>query len=332
MAAHESPLHGLLVVDKPGLHGSDEDVEGAARLSDDANVAHERLLTSHDVVNRVRRWSGQRRIGHTGTLDPMASGVLLLCLGKATRLAEYYQGERKVYEAEILLGLETDTYDVVGTTVAVAPVPPLSPEQIRRALAQFLGTVPQMPPAFSAIKQGGEALYHKARRGESVSVEARQVTFYVLDVLAFMPPDRLRLYVECSAGAYVRSLAHDLGLALGALGCLAALRRTAVGAIAVTEASPLAAIESAAHDGRLEELLKPVGWRLPLRTVCLQAQHLQPLGFGQTIILSDEAVDSQQELAQGIDEQGACVGILRRIGPALGESQGSRWKAEKWLL
>jgi tRNA pseudouridine55 synthase len=325
-------LHGLLVVDKPGLGGTNEDLEGTARLSVGANIAHERLLTSHDVVNRVRRWSGQRRIGHTGTLDPMAGGVLLLCLGKATRLAEYYQGERKAYEAEILLGLETDTYDVVGTTVAVAPVPILSLEQIHRALAQFLGTVPQRPPAFSAIKQGGEALYHKARRGESVTVETRQVTFYALTVLAFTPPERLRLHVECSAGAYVRSLAHDLGVAFGTCGCLAALRRTAVGAIPVTEASPLAAIESAAHNGQLDELLKPVGWRLPLPTVRLSTDLLRPLGFGQTIILSDEDAGSQQELAQGIDEQGACVGVLRRIGPARGESQGSHWKAEKWLL
>ena len=118
-----------------------------------------------------------------------------------------------------------------GTVVTTAPVPHLSLDQIERALAQFRGAVWQQPPAFSAIKQGGEALYHKARRGETVVVDAWSVTFYALDVLAFTPPDRLRLHVECSAGAYVRSLAHDLGLALDTFGCLAALRRTAIGAM-----------------------------------------------------------------------------------------------------
>lgn len=332
MAVLESPLHGLLIVDKPGWSDPHGGPPGSCAPAADVHPERTPLLTSHDVVNRVRRWSGQRRIGHTGTLDPLASGLLLLCLGKATRLAEYYQGERKTYVAEILLGQATDTYDVLGATVATARVPELSLEHIERVLAHFRGAVLQQPPAFSAIKQGGEALYRKARRGETVVVDARPVTFYALDVLAFTPPDRLQLHVECSAGAYVRSLAYDLGLALDTFGCLATLRRTKIGAMTLAEAKTLSTIETAAHEGRLDQLLKPIGWGLPLPTLRLELDLMQRLGFGQTVVLPESSADPEWELAQGIDAQGACVGILRRLGSAPGELQGWVWKAEKWLL
>lgn len=305
-------LNGLLVVDKPGL---DETPPGA------------RLLTSHDVVQRVRRWSGQRRIGHTGTLDPLASGVLVLCLGQATRLVEYYQGHAKRYEAEVRLGVATDTYDATGTVVAQASPPPLDESAIETALATLRGEQLQTPPAYSAIKQEGEALYVKARRGETVTVEARRVTLYELRLTAWLPPDTLRLYVHCSAGTYVRSLAHDLGRALGLPAHLARLRRVAAGGFTVETAHRLDAVEQAAHDGRFADLLLPVGAGLELPTVCVDETTALRLGHGQVVMLTTGASIHPDEPVVALDASGRCLGIVRRVA-----GQGrDLWKAGKWL-
>lgn len=164
-------IEGLLVVDKPGLAVG----ESPAGID---------LPTSHDVVQRVRRWSGQRRIGHTGTLDPMASGVLVLCLGAATRLVEYYQGHDKEYLACIELGTVTDTYDACGQVVERRPVGRLEADGVEALLATFRGEIQQRPPIFSALKQGGESLHRKARRGEEIRVESRPVTVHRLELLS----------------------------------------------------------------------------------------------------------------------------------------------------
>jgi tRNA pseudouridine55 synthase len=268
----------------------------------------------------VRRLSDQRRIGHTGTLDPLASGVLVLCLGLATRLVEYYQGEEKQYAAEILLGCATDTYDVEGAVTARAPVPPLTPGAIEAALGGFRGEVLQTPPAFSAIKQEGEALYARARRGEAVTVEPRPVTFYRLDLLDFQPPDRLQLAITCSAGAYVRSLAHDLGQALGTLGTLSGLRREAAGHFTLADAHTLAAIEAAAQEGTLDRLLVPPGTGLPLRAVQLPPALLRRLGQGQRVPIGADICPLPAQggppLAQARDQGGALAGIIRCLDAA----------------
>jgi tRNA pseudouridine55 synthase len=156
LPVEQNLLNGLLVVDKPGrtLPAAQPPAAQTPAIQTPAarQEAAERLWTSHDVVARVRRLSGQRRIGHTGTLDPLASGVLVLCLGTATRLVEYYQGETKRYYAEVVLGTATDTYDAEGDSIASAPVPPLTPAGIEAALATLRGEVWQEPPAYSAIK------------------------------------------------------------------------------------------------------------------------------------------------------------------------------------
>jgi tRNA pseudouridine55 synthase len=271
----------------------------------------------------VRRLSDQRRIGHTGTLDPMASGVLVLCLGLATRLVEYYQGEEKQYAAEVLLGCATDTYDVEGAVTARAPVPALTPGAIEAALGRFRGEVLQAPPVFSAIKQEGEALYARARRGEAVTVEARPVTFYRLDLLDFQPPDRLQLAVTCSAGAYVRSLAHDLGQALGTLGTLSALRREAAGHFTLADAHTLPAVEAAAREGTLGRLLVPPGTGLPLPAVQLPPELLRRLGQGQRVPIGADIcplpVQGGPPLAQARDGNGALAGIIRCLDAAAAE-------------
>ena len=304
-------LHGLLLVDKAGYDPAQPDA---------------RLWTSHDVVARARRLSGQRRIGHSGTLDPMASGLLLLCLGQATRLVEYYQGHDKRYRAVVALGTATDSYDAVGTTVAHAPVPPLSDAEIETALARFRGDIMQTPPIYSALKQEGEALYAKARRGETVEVAARPVTIHAL-TLVTRTATTLTLDVHCSAGTYIRSLANDLGEALGTVAHLAELRRNAVGNFSVTSAHTLPNLEAAAEAGTLAELLLPLGVGLGLPTLPLDAATALRLSQGQRVVL-DHAADPTSDLALAQSTEGAALGIVRCLGR---QAITSLWKAEKWL-
>ncbi len=305
-------LHGLLVVDKPGRAAGDEPAG--------------RLPTSHDVVQWVRRWSGQRRIGHTGTLDPMASGVLVLCLGQATRLVEYYQGHDKQYLAEVRLGAATDSYDATGQVTRTAPVPTLDRAEIEEALAPLHGEIVQTPPIFSALKQGGESAHYKARRGEAVVLAPRYVTIHLLDLLAWTPPDRLTLRIRCSAGGYVRSLAHDLGAALGTAAHLAALRREAAGPFTLQQAHSTERVAEVAEAGNLAELLLPTGWGLELPAVTLDAESVQRLGHGQQVRLA--AAAPAGALAVGYGDSGEFTGILRCLeaGP-----DNTLWKAEKWF-
>jgi tRNA pseudouridine55 synthase len=318
-------LHGLLVVDKPGL------AAGADPPPPDAPRA-ERLPTSHDIVQMVRRWSRERRIGHTGTLDPLASGVLVLCLGQATRLVEYYQGHDKQYYAEVVLGSATDTYDALGQVTATLPVPPLDRAQIEIVLHKFLGSVLQSPPVYSALKQGGESVHRKARRGETVILQPRLVTFYQLELLAFHAPNHLCLRLVCSAGAYVRSLAHDLGQGLGTLGHLALLRREAAGPFSLHDAHSLAAIEGAAQENRLHELLLHPGHGLSLPKLTVLPDEARRLGFGQQVVLvkdDQQPADGAARIAQALDEEGRFLGIIRSLGRSA--DTGAIWKAEKWL-
>ncbi len=319
----ESRFHGLLIVDKPG------DPNPGAPPSD------RRAPTSHDVVQMARRWSGQRRIGHTGTLDPMASGVLVLCLGNATRLVEYYQRHDKQYYAEIALGAATDTYDATGAVTAQGPVPMLDRGSLDEVLAQFHGDILQTPPVYSAIKQQGEALYRKARRGETVEIEPRRVAIRRLDLLDYEPGRRLCLRVVCSAGAYIRSLAHDIGLALGAYAHLTLLRREVAGAFSLADAHTLEEAAAAAEAGRFAALLRPPGDGLDLPALRLDADTLARFGYGQVVALPSSADlpggCSGGQLVQALNQEGDFTGIVRCLGAAETEQAGCLWKAEKWL-
>jgi tRNA pseudouridine55 synthase len=184
-------------------------------------------LTSHDVVAKVRRGIRVKRIGHAGTLDPMATGVLVLCIGAATRLSEYVMASQKIYTATIQLGIETDTYDADGHVVATADVTHLSPQDIDMALSHFQGDVAQVPPMYSAIKQGGKKLYELARQGKEIDRPSRQVHLQT-ELLELALPT-LKVRVTCSAGTYIRSIAHDLGALLGVGAHLTQLRRDASG-------------------------------------------------------------------------------------------------------
>lgn len=196
-------------------------------------------ITSHDVVNRIRRLAGLRRVGHAGTLDPLATGVLLLCLGRSTRLIEYLVGHNKLYETTVRLGQTTTTYDAEGDIVAERPYAHLTLSQINDALKPFRGPIQQRPPLYSAIKQGGQPLYKLARQGEQdVERPYRAVTIHELSLLNWEPPI-LSLRIACSSGTYIRSLGHDLGEALNCGGHLTGLRRLAIGDFGLETAVPL---------------------------------------------------------------------------------------------
>jgi tRNA pseudouridine55 synthase len=211
-------MNGVLVVDKPAG------------------------WTSHDVVQRVRRFARQRRVGHLGTLDPLATGVLPIALGEATKLSQLLTHGRKGYSGRIRLGIETNTYDREGEVVASYSGAWPSRVAVERALDGFRGAIPQTPPPFSAVKRGGEAAYAIARRGEAVRLEPREVTVYELELRAYDPPF-VDLVVECSAGTYLRSIAHDLGMRLGTGAHLWELCRTRSGPFRLDQSVALERLE-----------------------------------------------------------------------------------------
>ncbi|HEX5505694.1 MAG TPA: tRNA pseudouridine(55) synthase TruB [Thermomicrobiales bacterium] len=212
-------LHGILIIDK------------------------ERGLTSHDVVARVRRITGERKVGHTGTLDPAATGVLPVCLGAATKVIEYLQDTTKTYAAEVVLGVATDTDDLEGRIVAERPVPALTADELDRALAPFRGAITQVPPMYAAIKIGGRKLYELARAGETIERAPRALTISTLALLGWEPPVA-RLLIDCSKGTYIRALARDLGHALGCGAYLHRLVRLRTGPFYLDQALTLAELEA----------------------------------------------------------------------------------------
>jgi len=213
-------FHGIVVVDKPTG------------------------MTSQDVVNVVRRAAGTRRVGHTGTLDPLATGLLILMLGEATKLSEYLVGYDKVYEGRMKLGVRSDTYDIEGKMEpgGGAAIPPL--DRLREIAAEFVGDIDQVPPPYSAVKLHGKKLYEYAREGETVEVEPRAVTVRAFDILD-VRDDTAGFRVHCTSGTYVRSLVHELGAKAGCGAVVAELRRTAVGDFAIDEAVTLDTLRDA---------------------------------------------------------------------------------------
>ncbi|NUQ00232.1 MAG: tRNA pseudouridine(55) synthase TruB, partial [Armatimonadetes bacterium] len=216
-------------------------------------------MTSHDCVSAVRRLYGLRRVGHAGTLDPAATGVLVLCLGRATRLLEYLTGGQKSYHGEVVFGVTTDSYDADGAVLAERDAGHLTREAIEAALPALTGEIQQQPPMVSAKKVGGRKLVDLHRRGQSLEVQAVPVTVYRLTLTSFTPGThpRASLEVDCGAGTYIRSLAHDLGAALGVGAHLAALVRTRVGAHDLAQAVTIAELGELSPEARRTRLLPP---------------------------------------------------------------------------
>lgn len=252
--------------------------------------------TSHDLVYLVRRGTGEKRVGHAGTLDPLATGVLVLCLGMATRLSEYLLGDHKRYQATLRFGASTTTYDADGEVTARGAVK-MGWADIEAALAGYRGKIKQAPPPFSAVKRGGRRAYELARRGEAVVLEPRDVTVYDLRLDDWQPPDAT-LSVHCSAGTYARSLAHDLGQVLGCGAHLAALRRVAAGPFDLSQAVTVDELRASMNDGSWLRLLLPPEAALPdWPAIRLEAAAAARVAQGQSFPLL--TTDGRLALAYG---------------------------------
>lgn len=212
--------------------------------------------TSHDVVAKLRGVLHERRIGHSGTLDPLATGLLVVFVGRATRAIEFAEADSKEYLAGLRLGVSTDTQDITGNIVAESAALP-DEAALREALGRFIGDIEQIPPMYSAIKIGGKKLYELARRGESVERAPRKITVSAIDI-AGRDGDDYILNISCSKGTYVRTLCSDIGEALGCGACMSSLRRTRAGVFSIDDAHSLADIEAAVREGRLSDIILPV--------------------------------------------------------------------------
>jgi tRNA pseudouridine55 synthase len=264
-------------------------------------------LTSHDVVQIIRRGTGIRRAGHTGTLDPRASGVLVVLVGPAVRLSEYVSASDKRYQATIRLGSSTDTYDADGTaTSPTVPVDSISEEKFTEVLQDFIGTIEQVPPPYSAVKVKGRKAYEMARQGEEVDLEPRTIQVYSLEILEWAPPEVV-IDVYCSSGTYVRSLAHDLGRDLGCGAHLIGLRRTKSGRFTLRDAVPLRRLQEAFTAGEWYRYLIPAAEALadwPM--VELDADQVELVRHGHRV----PAAPGSKAWARGVSEQGDLVALL----------------------
>lgn len=207
--------------------------------------------TSHDVVDQVRRLFGQKRVGHTGTLDPMATGVLVVCLGKATRIVEYLVGAPKEYRAEMILGQSTDTQDSTGVIVTESDASGVDMDTLGNKAASFVGKIEQIPPMVSAIKHNGKPLYKLAREGKTIERAAREVTIYSIEVTDFTPGRfaKAKLTVRCSSGTYIRTLCADIGDSLGCGAYMSALERTRVGQFDIKDSVTLEKLQQVKESG-----------------------------------------------------------------------------------
>jgi tRNA pseudouridine55 synthase len=266
-----------------------------ALLSGVLNVDKPPDITSHDVVDVVRRLAGQRRVGHAGTLDPMATGVLLILLGQATRLAPYLMAGRKRYRATIVLGVTTDTYDAQGRVLSSGGHADLARDQLESTLDSFVGRIDQVPPIYSALKRDGRPLHRLARQGGRIELEPRPVEIYGIVLTDWSPPS-LTLEVACAAGTYIRSLAHDLGQRLGSGAYLAALVRLQSGRFTLEEAVSLERLEEAFWRGQEGEyLLPPDEALLEFPALILGPDDARRVAHGQAILapVPDKATGGQ---------------------------------------
>jgi tRNA pseudouridine55 synthase len=263
----ETGIDGLLVVDKPAG------------------------WTSHDVVAKLRSAVGQRRIGHAGTLDPDATGVLLVGLGRVTRLLRYLQEGTKMYRGDVVFGAATDTLDASGTVVAETPMS-LGRDDVEAAVARFVGDIEQIPPMVSAVKVGGRRLHELARAGEEVERAPRPVRIHAISVKEFTSGDHpvATLMVTCSSGTYIRTLAADLGEALGGCAHLGALRRLAVGPFTLDDAGTLDGILA----DPLQHVLTPAESMRDLYGVTVDDEQARHISYGHALAPEDLGVDPGQ--------------------------------------
>lgn len=280
------------------------------------NVYKEKGYTSHDVVAKLRGILHMKKIGHTGTLDPDAEGVLPVCLGKGTRLCQLLTDKDKEYEALLKLGTETDTQDTSGRVLAEKPVR-ITPDQLKVLIGGFVGEIEQVPPMYSAIKVNGKKLYELARAGKEVERQARRIRIYGIDICQVELPF-VRLRVRCSKGTYIRTLCHDIGQAAGCGGCMAELTRLRSGQFSREDSLTLAQIEALAREGHLAGHILPVDvFFSELPALTLPGNLDKPAHNGNALPLAchgESIAPSGRQRFRVYDSSGCFIGIYERDG------------------
>lgn len=277
------------------------------------NVYKEKGYTSHDVVARLRGITKQKKIGHTGTLDPDAEGVLPVCLGKATKLCDMLTDKDKTYEAVLLLGVETDTQDTSGNVLSRQDTEHLTEEAVREAVLKFTGEYDQVPPMYSAVKINGKKLYELAREGKTVERRARRVHIHEITVLDVKLP-RVRMKVHCSKGTYIRTLCHDIGQSLGCGGCMEELFRTQAGRFQMEDSFRLSEIEQMRDDGSLMEAVVPVDEMFPDYRKITVSGGEEALAYNGNPLTGRKVLKAGQEVKDGervrvYDEEGHFIAV-----------------------
>ncbi|MEA3352160.1 MAG: tRNA pseudouridine(55) synthase TruB [Chloroflexota bacterium] len=280
-------------------------------------------LTSHDIVNIVRRGTNIRRAGHTGTLDPRASGVLVVLVGPAVRLSEYITADDKRYQATIKLGVSTDTYDTEGKVTKTSPFEHIKEEHLMRLLEGYEGKTMQIPPNYSAVKVHGQPAYKRARSGEDFELNAREIDVYSLELLEWAPPDVV-LDVYCSSGTYVRSLANDIGEDLNTGAHLIDLRRTKSGDFTLRQAIRLRELRDAFETGDWYRSLIPAAELLPdWPKLELDNEQVEKVAFGHQLPAGSNPEMTEEGLTRAISLQGDLVAVMQYVEDI------QRWQPKK---
>jgi tRNA pseudouridine55 synthase len=281
-------------------------------------------MTSHDVVQAIRNGTGLRRAGHTGTLDPRASGVLVILVGPAVRLSEYVSASDKRYQAIIRLGARTDTFDADGKFTQSSQPINITEQQFEEVLKTFIGEIEQTPPPYSAVKVQGRKAYEMARKGEEVELAPRKITVHHLEVLEWAPPEVV-IDVHCSSGTYVRSLANDLGEKLGCGAYLVGLRRTKSGRFSLRDAVPLRKLQEAFQAGNWYQYLIPAAEALgDWPAIELNPDEVEGVRHGHRV--KAEADTPVGKRVRGVSTQGELVALLECV---IGEDGAPAWQPKK---
>lgn len=278
------------------------------------NVYKEKGYTSHDVVAKLRGIAGQKKIGHTGTLDPDAEGVLPVCLGKATKVCELLTDKDKTYRAVLFLGQTTDTQDASGMVLETSDISNLNELQVTEAVQSFVGEYAQIPPMYSALKVDGKKLYELAREGKTVERKARNVKIHSIKILRVDLP-RVEMEVSCSKGTYIRTLCHDIGEKLGVGGCMESLLRVRVGRFVLADSLRLSEIQKAKEDGNLEKILQPIDSVFEqYRAVRIRSDQEKRLQNGNSFRKTDRLQNyDDQEMVRVYDSNGHFAAVYRYV-------------------
>lgn len=303
------------------------------------NIYKEKGYTSHDVVAKLRGIVGQKKIGHTGTLDPDAEGVLPVCLGRATKLCDMLTDKNKTYETVLLLGKTTDTQDISGEVLKTGDTSTLTEEQVRNCVLEFVGEYDQLPPMYSALKVNGKKLYELAREGKVVERKTRKVQILDIQIKEIALP-RVRMEVSCSKGTYIRTLCHDIGEKLGCGGCMEKLLRTRVSKFELKDSLKLDEVRRYREQGKFTEILIPIDEMFADRKAVVVKKQFEALAYNgnelklsATQLQNDGLETAQSEMKFDESEQ---VRIYDMGGHFIGifiyHKKGQRFAVEKMFL